>query len=80
MRTSKIADTLVTILFVIFLLWVAKLVLGVGFGVLGLLFGIVGGLLKLIFSKNVIMLAGIGLIVYLIMNRKKERETRDLYY
>lgn len=78
MQSSKLSNAVVTALVILFLLFCANLVLGLGLTLVGLFFGLVGGILKLLFTKEVFMLAGIGLVIYL-YNRDR-KPVRDYYH
>ena len=78
MRESQLSKVVVTVVAVLFVLFCANILLGLGLGILGLFFGLVGGLLHLIFSKEVITLAAIGLVVYLCTRRRSR--SCDTYY
>ena len=69
--SNKVLEWSVTILGILFALWLAKIVFGVGIGIISVIFAMVGAVLNLIFSKSVITLAAIGLVVYLVVNRTR---------
>ncbi len=50
----------------------------VGIGLIGVFFSLLGSLVSLIFSKAGMVLIGVGLIFYILNNRK--RAGRDHYY
>lgn len=80
MKTNKFADAAITVLMVLFGLWLLEVILGIGIGILGLVFSLIGGLCGLIFSKSGVALVGIGLIVYLIGRKNDRRGNYDDTY
>ena len=85
MDLAKATGWLITGLFILFALWLGSLVLGIGLGILNAALSIVvaiaGAVFSLLFSKNVLTLAAIGLVVFVIANRNKsERCYRGYHY
>ena len=74
MNRSKLLEAGIVVGGVVLLILSFNLLLGVAVAVMGFLFTVVGALFKLLFSKSVLILAGIGLILYLLVNRGKTNE------
>lgn len=77
MSQSKTSNFVVMVVVVLVVLIAANLILGLGLGILSLALSLIGALLKLIFSKEILTLAAIGLVVYLI--RRKRGKYSDHY-
>ena len=73
MRSSKVIGWTITILGILFLVWMAEVVLGLAVGLLGLLVSLLGGLISLAFSKAGLTLIAIGLIIYILTHRSREK-------
>ncbi len=73
MAVSKVFSWTLTILFFLFLFWLAGLIFQIGFGIIGMTIGVVTSLLGFVFSKNFFVLLALGLIVYILVNRSKEK-------
>lgn len=76
MRTSKVANWVITALFILFLIWLANLALGLSLGIFHFAMALVTGLFKLVFSKTFFVVAGIALVIYLFSNRREHRHHR----
>lgn len=73
MAASKIFSWTVTILFFLFLFWLAGLLFNIGFGIVGIALSLVTSILGLVFSKNFFVLLAVGLVIFLLINRSKHR-------
>lgn len=71
MSDRKISKVIVMVLTVLFLLFCANLILGLGFSLIGMVFSLFGKLLGLLFSKEVIVLGGIVTAIYLLSHNKR---------
>lgn len=80
MRESKLSNIVVGALAILFLLFCANLILGLGLGILGLVMSIIGSLLKLLLSKEVLTLGAICLVVYLCTRPKRDRYSDPYHY
>ena len=73
MKTSTVPGMIFTVLFVLFIFWLAGLVLKIGFGLIGMIVSLIGGALGLLFSKSGITLLALALIGYVLWHRSEEK-------
>lgn len=70
---SRAGKLIAAIVLAFFLVWLVRVLFGVGIGLVGMLFGILGSVLGFLLSKNVITLAIVGLIAYVIYKNVGDR-------
>jgi hypothetical protein len=79
MRQEKILKVVLIVLAVVVGLWALELVLHIGLGMINVVFSLIGGIFGLLFSGEVIVLAGLALVAYLIWSRRDRRRARHGY-
>lgn len=78
MSERKFSKLIVMVVTVLFLLLCANFILGIGFSLIGMVFTLAFKVLGLLFSKEVLVLGGLGTIIYL-LTRKSKSHYRDNY-
>jgi len=79
MRDRKLSNVVVTVLTILFLLFCANLILGLGLTIIGMFMALIGGLVKFLFTKEVIILAFIGLVIYGFTRKRTPIRHYDYY-
>ncbi len=78
MSERNFSKIIVTVLVVMFLLFCANFILGLGFSLIGMVFTLAFKVIGLLFSKEALVLGGICAVIYLVTRKPKARY-RDNY-